>query len=79
MAHNLVVPKIHVQRQLIVNALNIEYGHVTDNALQWSVYIETGRYEIWKYSSRFARFSILVMLGFALYAGYLATLVSILI
>ena len=34
MRYDLVVPEIHVERQLIVNAMHPESGHVADNAFQ---------------------------------------------
>ena len=66
MADNLIVPEVHVQGQLIVDALDTERGHVADNALKRPVNAEFCGKQIREYSSRIAWFLILVVLCFAL-------------
>ncbi len=77
MAHNLVVPKIHVQRQFIIHAFHIECGHVADDALQRAVDLDFRKQQVREYSIRVSRFLVLVMLRFALDSGKLAAFVRI--
>ena len=65
MADDLIVPEIHVQGQLVIDAFHIKSGHVAYNALQWSVNLYFGQEQIGEHMGRIARLFVPVMLGAA--------------
>ena len=79
MGHDFVVEKVHIQRKLVINLLEIERGHITHNALQRSIYIDSLQQEIWINSTGISWLPPTVMLGLAYDADRFATFMCILI
>ena len=77
MAYNLVVPKVHVQRQFIIHTFHIESCHVADDALQRAVDLDFRKQQVREYSIRVSGLLVLVMLRFTLDSGNLATFMRI--
>lgn len=77
MTDNLVVPQIHVQRQLIVDTLYIECRHVADDALERAIHIDLGEQQVGINPARLSRLFIVIVFRFALDSRRLAALVSI--
>ena len=77
MAHELIVPKVHVQRQFIVYPLDPEGGHVADDALQRRVNFHFGHEKIWEYFVGFTGLLVFVVSHPALDVRRLAALVRV--
>ena len=77
MRYDLVVPKIHVERQFIVDAMYPESGHIADNTFQRAGNDELCRQEIRENPERISRLLVLIVLGFALDSGNLAAFVCV--
>lgn len=70
MGHDFVVEKVHIQRKLVINLLEIEKG---------SYYIDSLQQEIWINSTGISWLPPTVMLGLAYDADRFATFMCILI
>ncbi len=77
MADDLVVPQIHIQRQLIIYALHIESRHVADDALKRPVDSQFCHKQIREYTARIARLFVPVMLCPAFDPGNFAAFMGI--
>ena len=76
-SNQLIVPEIHVQRQLVVGTFHVKGGHIAYDALHWTVYVEPGKQQIRKCLKRIAWLLIFVVFGNTLDPGNLTALVSI--
>ena len=79
MADGLVVPQVHVQRQLIVDALHIACRHITDDALHRPIHIDLGEQQVRVDPARFSGLLIAIVVRLALDPRRLTALVRILI
>jgi hypothetical protein len=77
MADDLVVPKVHIESELVIDALHIEGRHVTHDTLQWPVNLHFRQKKVRKYAVRITWLLVLVMLGTALNSCGFAAFVSI--
>ena len=77
MGKDLVVPKIHIEGQLIIDAIDIESRHVADNTLKRTVNLQLGKEQIGEDTTGFAGLAVSVMPGLAFNAGDPAALVRV--
>ena len=77
MGHDLIIPEIHIQRQLIVDTVHPECCHITDDAFQRPVNNQLGRQQVREYPERIAWFLILIVLCLAFDTGNPAALMRI--
>ena len=75
-ADDLVVPQVHVQRQLIVAALHIECRHITDDALHRPIHIDLGEQQVGVDPAQLSGFLIAIVVRLALDPCRLTALVQ---